>query len=157
MDVFINKYISADFWKQGETKLLSWMWFRRSLGLAALPPHGQGLGHAAVHSPCWLLAPGPRVSPGTSHSQELKTSSRPLRTPGEGCNILRIFWEWKQIRSGCKSQLYKLQSRLDFAGLDPASAEVLSEAGGSMGCVCVCFTSPLGEQERDLREESDRV
>lgn len=37
VDVFVNISTSADFWKQRETQLLSGLWLRRPLGLAALP------------------------------------------------------------------------------------------------------------------------
>lgn len=52
--------------------------------------------------------------------------------------------------------------RLEFAGLDPGGLLLRSYVRLEVACVysvcvCVCFTSPLGEHERDLREESDRV
>lgn len=48
---------------------------------------------------------------------------------------------------------------LELAGLDPDELLLRSDVKLQVACVyvCVCFTSPLGERERDLREESDRV
>lgn len=48
---------------------------------------------------------------------------------------------------------------LEFAGLDPGGLLLRSYVRLTPSSVraCVCFTSPLGEHERDLREESDRV
>lgn len=43
VDVFINISTSADFWKQRETQLLSGLWLRLPLRLAA-PPLVQGTG-----------------------------------------------------------------------------------------------------------------